>query len=70
MAHIRKAPWDFEISWFWRGEDQNSPEISKVSATSVPRAINKLKKELQEELGEDYVAADLVVMQVTNLHMK
>jgi hypothetical protein len=62
----------YEITWSWKEDgNRNIEEISTVTATTVPRAINKLVKELNDENGtadpkaEDRVrASDIMVIDV------
>ena len=46
----------YEITWCWK-EDGNRPdgiqEVSEVTSTTVGRAINKLARELHDELGSE-----------------
>lgn len=64
---MKKAPWDFIITWYWRSDGKDKLKTNQVKATSVPRAISKLKKDLGAEY--DNVNTELVVVDVANLHL-
>ena len=67
--------YEFEIVWCWK-EDGNRPddiaEITTVKSTTVPRAISKLVRTLNEEEGNTKEAnnliksSDLMVIDVRN----
>lgn len=65
--------YDFEITWCWK-EDGNRPdnieEITTVRSTTVPRAISKLVRLLNDEgFGEEEApvkANELMVIDVRN----
>lgn len=65
--------YDFEITWCWK-DDGNRPdnieEITTVRSTTVPRAISKLVRLLNDEgFGEEGApvkASELMVIDVRN----
>lgn len=65
--------WDFEITWCYK-ESGNRPEgieqIDVVRSTTVPRAISKLVRELNDGLekdDEDFLrSSDIMVIDVRN----
>jgi hypothetical protein len=54
---------DYIVGWNWREDENHEPmRTDEIRATTAPRAINKLKKELAEEY--DFSANDLVIHEV------
>lgn len=65
--------YDFEITWCWKDEGNrpdNIEEITTVKSTTVPRAISKLVRTLNDEgFGEEDApvkASELLVIDVRN----